>query len=135
MAQASLGSWSSNSRPIVSPAASFRTVVMLPQLTWRLCYHVVLMSNRVGIRELKQQASAVLKRVAGGETIDVTDHGHPVARIVPIRPGVLEQMVLDGHAIEPEGDLLDLASDLGLPAVGGTVLPSSALAELRADER
>ncbi len=80
-------------------------------------------------------ASAVLKRVAAGETIEVTDHGHPVARIVPIRPGVLEQMILDGHAIEPEGDLLDLASDLGLPSVGGTVLPSAALAELRTDER
>lgn len=100
-----------------------------------MCYLVVLMSNRVGIRELKQQASAVLRRVAGGETIDVTDHGHPIARIVPIRPGVIEQLVLDGHAVEPDGDLLDLASDLGLPAVGGPMLPSAALNELRADER
>lgn len=94
------------------------------------------MSNSVGIRELRQRASAVLKRVVGGETIDVTDHGHPIARIVPLRPGVMEQMVLEGRATDAVGDLLDLADDLGLPAVAASHrLPSSALAELRADER
>ncbi len=66
------------------------------------------MINRVGIRELRQQASAVLKRVAGGEVIEVTDHGHPIARIVPLRPGALDQLVLEGRATEATGDLLDL---------------------------
>jgi len=94
------------------------------------------MSNRVGIRELRQQASAVLKRVVRGETIDVTDHGHPIARIVPLRPDVMQQLVLDGRATGATGDLLDVASDLGLPAApGGPLLPSAALAELRIDER
>jgi len=94
------------------------------------------MSNRVGIRELRQQASAVLKRVVRGETIDVTDHGHPIARIVPLRPGVMEQMVLEGRAIDGVGDLLDLVDDMGLPvAAAGPLLPSAALIHLRADER
>jgi prevent-host-death family protein len=94
------------------------------------------MNNRVGIRELRQQASAVLKRVAGGEVIEVTDHGHPIARIVPLRPGVFDQMVLEGRATEAEGDLLEVAQGLGLPSASGqTVLPSQALSELRADER
>jgi prevent-host-death family protein len=45
------------------------------------------MSTSVGIRELRQQVSAVLKRVVNGEVIEVTDHGHPIARIVPLRGG------------------------------------------------
>lgn len=94
------------------------------------------MSHTVGIRELRQQASALLRRVAGGETIEVTDHGHPLARIVPLRPGVMDQMVLEGRATPAAGDLLDVASDLGLPvAAAGPVLPSAAVAELRDDER
>lgn len=101
-----------------------------------MCYVVDAMSTRVGIRELRQQASAVLRRVVGGETIDVTDHGHPIARIVPLRPGIIDQMVLDGRATEARGDLIDLADQMGLPAdASGPVLPSVALAQLRSDER
>lgn len=94
------------------------------------------MSNRVGIRQLRQQASAVLKRVVGGEVVEVTDHGHPIVRIVPIRPGVMDQLVLEGRVTGASGDLLDLAEEMGLPTDGsGVVLPSAALSELRADER
>lgn len=102
-----------------------------------LCYRVVTMSNTVGIRELRQQASSVLKRVVAGEVIDVTDHGHPIARIVPFRSSTLDQLVLEGRASEGEGDLLDLMEELGLPAVAtaGRKSPSRALTELRADER
>lgn len=40
--------------------------------------------ERIGIRELKQHASAVIRRVAAGEEVEVTDRGTPVARIVPL---------------------------------------------------
>lgn len=101
-----------------------------------MCYSVYTMSNTVGIRELRQQASAVLRRVVAGEAIEVTEHGHPIARIVPLRPGVLDQLVLEGRATEQTGDLLDLVDTLGLPAAPrGSTPPSVALAELRADER
>jgi prevent-host-death family protein len=95
------------------------------------------MRSSVGIRELRQQASAVLKRVVGGEVIEVTDRGHPIARIVPLRPGLVDQLVLEGRATQAVGDLLDRAAELGLPAAsGGPMLPSEALAELRgADDR
>ncbi|HKA49146.1 MAG TPA: type II toxin-antitoxin system prevent-host-death family antitoxin [Candidatus Dormibacteraeota bacterium] len=95
------------------------------------------MSNRVGVRELRQRASAVLKRVVNGEVIEVTDHGHPIARIVPLRPGLLDQLVLEGRATEAMDDLLDMMDELGLPQTAevGHQLPSQALAELRADER
>ncbi len=38
----------------------------------------------VGIRELRQRASEYLRRVAAGETIEVTDRGRPVALLTPI---------------------------------------------------
>ena len=99
-----------------------------------VCYIVVTVSHSVGIRELKQQASAVLRRVVGGEPVEVTDHGHRIARIVPLLPGALEQLVLEGRATAAEGDLLDLARQAGLPAKRRSS-PSAGLAGLRADER
>jgi prevent-host-death family protein len=101
-----------------------------------LCYDVYTMSDRVGIRELRQQASGVLRRVVAGEVIEVTEHGHPIARIVPLRPGSADQLVLEGRAVEESADLLATMEALGLPGeTRGPMLPSVALAELRADER
>jgi prevent-host-death family protein len=96
------------------------------------------MSELVGIRELRQQASAVIRRVANGESITVTDRGRPVARIVPLSAGGIEQLVLEGRATRGEGDLLEMARRLGLPAPvpnSSGMTPSEALASLRADER
>lgn len=99
-------------------------------------YRVHSMSNRVGISELRQQFSGVLRRVTGGEVIEVTDHGHPIARIVPLLPRMLDQLVLEGRATEASYGLLDLIESLQLPLVGepGGIAPSLALAELRSDE-
>lgn len=89
----------------------------------------------MGVRELRQQASAVLRRVVAGESIVVTDHGHPVARIVPLRASVLDQLVTEGRATAAEGDLIDFLEELGLPAEpAGVGLPSTALEILRAEE-
>jgi len=91
------------------------------------------MSAVVGIRELRQNVSALLRRVQAGESFEVTDRGHPVARIVPLRAGPLEQMVSEGR-VTPGGDLLETLRRLGLPAAGANPT-SGALAELRDDER
>jgi prevent-host-death family protein len=100
-----------------------------------MCYNVDTMSNTVGIRELRQQTSRVLKRVVAGEVVEVTEHGHPIARIVPLRPSVLEQLTAEGRATEATADLLDMLDELSLPAaLEGGMLPSAALAELRAEE-
>jgi prevent-host-death family protein len=95
------------------------------------------MSNRVGIRELRQQASALLRRVMAGEVLEITEHGHPIARLVPLRPSTLDQLVLEGRASEADGDLIDLMDELGLPVAADarSHVLSDALAELRADER
>ncbi len=101
-----------------------------------MSYYVGTM-ERIGIRELKQQTSAVMRRVAGGETVEVTDHGHPVARIVPLRPGPLQQLILEGRITPARRDPRELLEELGLPlpAVPGQKLPSQILEEMRADDR
>ena len=38
----------------------------------------------VGVRELRQNASKVIRRVEAGEEIEVTVQGRPAARLVPI---------------------------------------------------
>ena len=38
----------------------------------------------VGLRELRHHTSEVLARVRHGESIDVTEHGRLIARIVPV---------------------------------------------------
>jgi prevent-host-death family protein len=40
--------------------------------------------DRVGVAELKAGLSAYLARVKAGESVTVTDHGRPIARLVPI---------------------------------------------------
>lgn len=40
----------------------------------------------VGLRELRQQASELVRRVQHGESITVTVSGRPAARLVPVEP-------------------------------------------------
>jgi prevent-host-death family protein len=88
---------------------------------------------RVGIRELRQNASAVLRRVAEGEVIEVTDRGRAVARIVPLgEASTLEQLVAEGRASGAKGDLLKVKP---VPRIAGKPALSRILADMRADER
>ncbi len=51
----------------------------------------------VGIRELRDGLSRHLAAVREGHTITVTDHGRPVARIVPVGvPTNLERLIAEG---------------------------------------
>jgi prevent-host-death family protein len=51
----------------------------------------------IGIRELRDGLSRHLATVREGRTITVTDHGRPVARIVPVDvPTRLEQLIAEG---------------------------------------
>jgi prevent-host-death family protein len=89
--------------------------------------------GQVGVRDLRQRASELLRRVEGGETIEVTDRGRPVALLGPLPMGSpLERLRLTGD-IEPAGGDLD-----GLPgplAPSAEPLPSEVLAGLRQAER
>jgi prevent-host-death family protein len=89
--------------------------------------------DRVGIRELRQHASAVIRRVVAGESLEVTDRGRAVARIVPLRPtGVVDQLIAEGRAVPAHGDLLEVAP---LPPPVGRPSLSEVLADMRADDR
>jgi prevent-host-death family protein len=52
----------------------------------------------VGVRELRDGLSRHLAAVRSGRTVTVTDHGRPIARIVPVgRPTRLEQLLAEGR--------------------------------------
>lgn len=91
---------------------------------------------KVGIRELKNRTSALMRRVAEGETVEVTDRGRPVARLVPVRSSPWEQLVAEGRATPARRDLLAIMDELGLPmpAQPGQRSLSAILAEMRDEE-
>ena len=56
----------------------------------------------VGVRALRDGLSKHLAEVRRGHTITVTDHGRPVARIVPVdQPTSLERLVAEGLVRPP----------------------------------
>jgi prevent-host-death family protein len=58
--------------------------------------------HSVGLRELRHHTSEVLARVQRGETIDVTEYGRLIARIVPVEEraptAIMKQLVESGRA-------------------------------------
>ena len=54
---------------------------------WSLCYVATHMSDRVGVRELRQNLSKYLERVKDGEALVVTERGRQVARLIPAGAG------------------------------------------------
>ncbi|XVU28605.1 type II toxin-antitoxin system Phd/YefM family antitoxin [Actinoplanes sp. CA-054009] len=59
--------------------------------------------DSIGVRELNQNTSQVLARVRGGESIEITDRGHPIARLVPVgdERSTLAKLVSAGRAVGP----------------------------------
>lgn len=88
----------------------------------------------VGIRELRQRASELLRRVQAGETIEVTDRGRPVALLTPLPDGgALERLRGAGEVSTALTDLDNLPAPL--PLAAGQEAPSAILERLRRDER
>jgi prevent-host-death family protein len=88
----------------------------------------------IGVRELRQRASELLRRVEQGETIEVTDRGRRVAVLAPAPEGrPLERLRALGDIDEARGDLSDLPDPLVLSR--RIKRPSNVLARLRRNER
>jgi prevent-host-death family protein len=88
----------------------------------------------VGVRELRQRASELLRMVRRGETIQITDRGEPVALLAPIPDrGPLERLRASGDLTPATADLDDLPEPLPLGDVD--TLPSEVLVRRRRDER
>jgi prevent-host-death family protein len=89
---------------------------------------------RVGVRELRQQASALLRRVESGERFEITDRGRPVALLGPVpEGGPLRRLRASGEIMRARAGLADLPALLRLAP--GQEPPSRVLARLRRDER
>ena len=85
----------------------------------------------IGVRELRQNASHYLSRVAAGELIEVTERGRPVARLVPITDDPWQDLINAGEVVP--GSRQVNARDLKPHDYGFS--GSEALQRLRADER
>jgi len=83
----------------------------------------------VGIRALKQNASAVVADAAAGATITITDRGRPVAQLSPL-PATRLQSLLDSGRARPARRRIDR-----LPAPKKGPALSAELAAMRAAER
>jgi prevent-host-death family protein len=78
------------------------------------------MTIRIPVRQLQRHASALLDRVAAGETIEVTRNGMLVAVISPPDPKdqVIEELIAEGF-LDPD--------ELNKPGLGGWRTPGEAL--------
>jgi prevent-host-death family protein len=89
--------------------------------------------DRVGVRELRQRASALLERVMQGETIEISNHGRPVAQLTPLaapRPG-RDELIAAGVLRPGHGDPLDVEP---VVAPAGTTSVADLLEQMH-DER
>lgn len=96
-----------------------------------MCY---MQLEQVGVRQLRQNLSVYLARIAKGETLEVTDRGRAVAILAPIRheSSALDRLTAAGLVISATGDLLDLPLPRRAPAGFDA---AAALADVRADRR
>jgi antitoxin (DNA-binding transcriptional repressor) of toxin-antitoxin stability system len=90
--------------------------------------------TRIGIRQLRQNASAYLRLVLAGETVEIMKRGRPAALWIPL-PGAsgIARLEAEGRLSDAEGDLLELGPPLR-PMMGAPQ-PSQVLARARAHER
>jgi prevent-host-death family protein len=87
----------------------------------------------VGVRELRQNLSVYLARVATGTVFRVTDRGRAVALLVPLSPHAtaIERLVTAGRAVAATRDL----ASLGTPTARTNRSVSQALREIRGDRQ
>lgn len=74
----------------------------------------------VGIRDLRNSLSRQLAAVRQGETVTVTDHGRPVARLMPLEDdSPLERLIEEGLVTpstaskKPAPEPIDIGESLG----------------------
>ena len=81
----------------------------------------------IGIRELRDGLSRHLAEVRKGHTLTVTDHGKPIAMIVPVQqPTTLDQLIAEGVVRPPRSH----GADLPTPAKA-----TGSVSELVAEQR
>lgn len=103
--------------------------------SWLWCRKVVVMTEQVGVRELRDQLSSYLDRVRHGEQIEVTDRGRPVAMLIPLPDDrrELAELIASGTVTPAKRPWRPGRPRVTVPS--GEPSLSEVLDELRADER
>lgn len=86
-------------------------------------------STSVGVRELRQSASQLLDQVKEGFVIEITEHGVPVAQLVPINRSLYEEY-LESRRIIPARN-----PDRVFTMPKGKISKSKQLSEILIEER
>lgn len=86
--------------------------------------------STISHREMRNNSAEVLKRVENGETITVTNHGRPVARLSPVEAkSMLEELEAKGQVRRATASVADLRS------IRRVQLPDATTADIIADVR
>jgi len=86
-----------------------------------------------GVRELRQSASQILDQVKNGLVVEITEHGVPVARLVPIKNSLFEEYIESGLIIPAVNS--DWRPTKNPIKIKGNKTSTEVLLELRAEER
>lgn len=88
------------------PIACHRPPVdIVVRATARYTYYVETVSHR----EMRNHSGDILRRVAAGESVQVSNNGRPVALIVPIGGNALDGLIARGEARAARSDVHTLA--------------------------
>lgn len=90
----------------------------------------------IGVRELRQNASKYLHRVAAGESFAITEHGRPVAVLnpPPVALSVYDELIASGELIAAERPYGEFSLSEPLSAASGPS-GSEELQRMRDEER
>ena len=92
----------------------------------------------VSVTELNQQTARVLERVKSGESVEISEHGRLIARLVPAVPTtgvpVLDRLIAQGRAA-PATAAGPMPPTPPRDAQDGDVMLTRELERMRADER
>ena len=99
-----------------------------------MCTHVYALAMRLGVRELRSNLAALVRRAEGGQRIVITVGGRPVAQLGPVEPVPsaavsLADLAAAGLVVAPRRDDRPPA-DLVVPLPVGTRL-DRLIAEVR----
>ena len=75
----------------------------------------------VGVRALKQNASAVVAKAAAGEIVTITSRGRPMALLTPIPKSRLQELVDAGLVTEATRDIADLPEPIEGPSMSAVL--------------
>ena len=90
-------------------------------------------TQKVGVRELRQSASQILDQVKDGAVFEITEHGVPVARLIPITKSLYEEYIAAGLIIPAENPITHF--EMPTFKLKGKKTSTEVLMEMRAEAR